>query len=270
MNKIFLIFFVPSHIFMSRIIANIIMQIINTIALAAVAAAHTHDHHGHDHAQYKPTGVYWGINVHEVRADKVWTLAEVELNFKSDSVVDLKWFYGVKPNHFVNVPKQTFACTDITYTFDEAKLQLSVDPTANACLKEVNDKFPKAIQLPNPFVLPINETNHGDIVFAVARNMIKADLYPIDGPLAKFPSGSDDGLAPAKSAYPARRGAATTSAAPSEAPVNNAAGGASVAPKAGDSTNSTTTTTSGKNAVASQLSSIFVSIGAVVIAGLFL
>ena len=248
------------------------MQIINTVALVAVAAAHSHDHHdhaGHNHAQFKPTGVYWGINVHEVRADKAWTLAEVELNFKSDDKVDLKWFYGVKPNHFVNVPKQTFACTDIEYSFNEAKLELSVNPDSNPCLNEVNQKFPKPIRLPNPFVLPINETNHGDIVFAVARNMIKADLYPIDGPLAKFPSGSDEGLAPAKSAYPARRSAvgaapsASPSAAPSDAPLN----AASVAPKA-DSTNSTTTTT--KNAVASQLSSIFVSIGAVVLAGLFL
>ena len=245
------------------------MQIFTTLAVAVVGAtAHTHHSHaGHNHAQFKPTGVYWGINVHEVRAGKAWTLAEVELNFKSDNVVDLKWFYGVKPNFMVNVPKQTFACTDIEYSFNEAKLELSVNPDSNPCLNEVNQKFPKAIRLPNPFVLPINETNHGDIVFAVAKNLIKADLYPIDGPLAKFPSGSDDGLAP--STYPARRGVATS--APSDAPVTNSVNGAApIAPKADVSGgNGTTTTTSSRNAVA-QLSSIFVSIGAVVLAGLFL
>ena len=244
------------------------MQIITatfaTVAASVATAAHSHA--DHDHAQFKPTGVYWGINVHEVRADKAWTLAEVELNFKSDDKVDLKWFYGVKPNHFVNVPKQTFSCPDISYTFDEEKLELSVNPDAEPCLNEVNNQFPKAIRLPNPFILPINETNHGDIVFAVARNLIKADLYPIDGPLAKFPSGSEEGLAPPKSAYPARR-SSQTGAAPSAAP----AAADAVAPKAAAADSNTTTTTSGKNAaVASQLSSIFVSIGAVVLAGLFL
>ena len=224
-------------------------------------AHHDHDDHAHhDHSKFKPTGVYWGIKVHEVRADKVWTLAEVELNFKSDDRVDLRWFYGVKPNHFVNIPKQVFSCSDIAYSFDEAKLELSVNPDSDPCLREINEKFNKQIRLPNPFILPINETNNGDIIFAVARNMVRADLYPIHAPLTKFPSGSEDGLAPSKLAYPPRRGAVTVS--PME--VTSVP---SVAPKANAAADNDSAT---KGAGASQLSSIFVSIGAVVLAGLFL
>jgi hypothetical protein len=227
----------------------------------------------------KPNGADWGIKTYTTKAgDKTWNLSEIQLTF-TDNTVDMKWWYGLKPGAMGNIEKQTFICEAIPYTFDEAKVQVVVHPGSNPCLSAINDKFPKIMRLPEPYVLPLVEES-GNIRFSLARGAVNIELIPIDSPLANIPSG-ENGLAPANP--PARRAAGNSIASPAStvAPVTSVGpdatvssetsatpknSGAAVNTKA-DSGNTTTTTT---KSAASQLSSIFVSLGALVLAGLFL
>lgn len=142
-----------------------------------------------------PRGPYWGITTHQVREDRIWTISEIEFDFHpEDATVDMKWFYGVKPNFFVNVPKQIFTCRGIPYTFDDSKNEISIDTESNECLSAVNANFPGPLRLPNPFELPINEA--GEIIFSFARKMIISNVYPIDTPVDNFPLSGIEGVAP--------------------------------------------------------------------------
>jgi hypothetical protein len=71
----------------------------------------------------------------------------------------------MKPNFFVNVPKQIFTC---------------------------RTNFPGSLRLPNPFELPTNEA--GEIIFSFARKMITSNVYPIDTPVDNFPLSGIEGV----------------------------------------------------------------------------
>ena len=109
----------------------------------------------------------------------------------------------------------------------------------------------------------------GPNVFVVAGKALDAKLYPIDTPLANIPSGKE-GLEPQP--YPARRGAAAPIAAVESTTTTAAPSTVSVEARAADASTTTdaSTTSSTTKSAAARFSSIVVSFGAIVFAGLFL
>lgn len=248
-----------------------------TASLCAVAGA-ADPHAGHDHSLLKPQGPFYSIYTHENKnKDKVWNDMELSIVFK-ENTFDMKWWYGAKIP-MVNIPKQTFTCTDVPFTFDESKLRVVIVPSENACLNNINSKFPRGFGLSSPFYIPVDHDT-GDLMFGLAGNTFALILYAIDAEPASIPSGVN-GLAPAAS-LPSRR-KETASAPEVAAPVSKTSGDAgSPSNKANDETadalsesnanviaDTDATSTTTKTATA-KLGSVLVSTAAIVFAGLFL
>jgi hypothetical protein len=194
------------------------------IPFVAVAAGAT-SHEGHDHSLLKPFGPFWGMTTYTTKnGDKTWNTNEIQLMFKENDTVDLKWWFGALIG---GIDKQTFACEAVPFTFDEVKLQIVVSPKTSDCLTEVNQMFPKAFQLTDPFFMPVDH-NNGNVTFVAAKGLIAVSMKPINEPI-NIPSGNN-GLAP--EVLPRTRVYADDTV------VENPA-----APKAADANTTTTTTT---------------------------
>ena len=253
------------------------MQLI-AIATSLFAVA-TASHAGHDHMALKPSGAFYGILAQPNRAgDKIWNNIEIQFDFK-DASFDMIWWFGIR-HPLVAIPKQTFRCSNIAYTFDVDNLRVVVNPDADACLTRINNLFPRGMGITNPFAMPVDHDS-GDLTFAIVNNLIKVEMYAIDAPLASLPSGVD-GFAPATT--PGRRaaggapqavptaGAAPATAAPqqSEGPAVAGPTAAAAAAAVKDATTTAAATTTTSNSATARLGSVFVSAAAVIFAGLFL
>lgn len=244
------------------------------IALAtSLFAIATASHAGHDHSALKPSGPFYGILTAMNKAgDKNWNNIEIQFDF-SDATFDMVWWFGIK-HPLITIPKQTFRCERIAYTFDEVNLNVVVNPDTNACLTRINGLFRRGMGIANPFAMPVQHDT-GDLIFAIANNVIVVEMYAIDAPLTQIPSGVE-GQAPAS--LPARRSIAAPASpampdapAPAGVPAAPVAQGerATVAPaQAGPAVKDGATTTTGNSA--SRIGSVFVSAAAVIFAGLFL
>lgn len=210
------------------------MKIISVAAFGLISSVNCDEsHEGHDHSGMKPIGPYWGMTVYTSKSNKKWNTNEVQLIFNDNDTVDMKWWYGFAKLPDVNIPKQTFACEALPFTWDEKTLEVSVSPSLSPCLIKINNNFPKMFQLSDPFVLPLDETN-GGINFRVARGLIQIDLVPINAPIANVPSGID-GFVPESTPQPrVYEGDVVTTGSPA----------AAQGLKAGDVTTTTTTTKS--------------------------
>jgi hypothetical protein len=224
----------------------------------AVASEHT----GHNHAELKPNGPFYAIVTHLNKAgDKKWNDMELAINFKENSF-DLQWYYGAKVQG-VNIPKQTFRCKDVPFSFEEDKLRIVINPDSNPCLNRINSNFPKGFGLSDPMFVPIDHDT-GDLTFGIAGGLVGLQLYAVDSIPAKIPSG-ENGLAPA--VVPGRRKEAgdVTPARPDDndnGPVNTE--DYTPKPPMGASAEVTTKSSTAK------VGSVIISTAAIIFAGLFL
>ena len=162
------------------------MKNISFIAVSLFALAEAHSH-----ADEKPSGWYYGFkNKANARNTKLWNDMEIQINF-GENTLDIEWYYGM--TLAFGIPKQTFVCSDVPFTFDGKNV--IVKPNANFCLGNINRQFPNGYGLNSPHELPLMAT--GEVKFTVADGKIELDMYPIKSKLAKLPSGVD-GRAPEK------------------------------------------------------------------------
>ena len=239
------------------------------LLISALVATVSSDHTGHDHSLLKPTGPFYGIVTQKNKAGtKTWNAMELSILFK-DKTFDMTWWYGAKAG-LVDIDKQVFECKDVPFTFDDVKLHVVIEPEQNDCLKKINKLFPKGWGLPNPYSIRVDHDT-GDLKFSVARNLVVINLWAVDAPPAKIPSG-EEGLAPAT--VPGRRtnnsnGSGDKKSAipdvgiPADDAKKGQAVGVPPVEAAGETDNN------GKSATA-RVGSVLVSTAAIIIAGLFL
>ena len=231
---------------------------------------------GHDHSLLKPKGPFYGIIATPNKAgDKKWNNMEVAIQF-NENTFDIRWWCGFHPS-LMPIPKQTFECTNVAFTFNADQLRVIVNPAADACLTRINALFPPSMGITNPFVMPVNHET-GDVKFSLARGMVKVDLYATDSLPAAVPSGVE-GLAPAVQ-RPRRGGkaapaepsgkAAPAPAGPSAVAPAPAASNTPVEPQSNASQEVTADQKTGTNNATARMGSVIVSAAAIIVAGLFL
>jgi hypothetical protein len=231
------------------------MKIISTIAVSLFALAEAHSH-----ADEKPSGWYYGFkNKSNARNTKVWNEMEIQINF-GENTMDIEWYYGM--NLAIGIPKQTFVCSNVPFTFDGKNV--IVKPDAGTCLGNINAKFPTGFGLDTPHALPLMAT--GEVKFTVADGKIELDMYPIKSKLAKVPSGVD-GRAPEK--IPEKRTCDHDhDHDDDDHDHDHSADGSST--KAPEGIKADAASKSGGNNAGAKLGSVFVSAAAIVFAGLFM